>query len=357
MEIRFEHVTKKYGEVVAVADLSLAVQAGELLVLLGPTGCGKTTILRMLAGLEAVTSGEIYLGERAITHLSPRARDFAMVFQSYALYPHMSVAENLAYPLRVRHWRQDQIAATVKQVAARLELTSLLARRPRELSGGERQRVALGRAIIRNPNAFLLDEPLSNIDAKLRLQMRMELKHLQHSLGVTMLYVTHDQAEALTLAHRVAVLQKGVLQQLGEPMAIYHHPANLFVAGFVGSPPMNLVEGSVDFSAAAFTARDLRVPLPEALLTAARQAPRVTLGVRPEHVRLSRQGEPGWLAGRVYVCEATGNETLVSFRAGEHRLSARVPGTQSYDFEEAVWFTFDPAHLHLFDAATGQALP
>jgi len=356
MDIRFEGVTKKYGEVVAVRDLTLRVRAEEFLVLLGPTGCGKTTILRLLAGLETVTSGEIFWGERLITHLKPQERDFAMVFQSYALYPHMTVAENLAYPLRVRKLAPADLAARVEKVAAQLELSDLLGRMPRELSGGQQQRVALGRAIIRNPNAFLLDEPLSNIDAKLRLQMRMELKHLQHRLRTTTIYVTHDQAEAMTLAHRVAVLREGVLEQVDEPMTIYQRPVNQFVAGFVGSPPMNFIEGEVDLVTASFVRDELRVPLSEAQRTAVQGHSKVTLGVRPEHIAVSRQPRPGWHAGRVFVFEPMGNEILVSFQCGGQRLTARVAGEHAYDFDETVWFSFGAGQLHLFEAETGRAL-
>lgn len=356
MDIRFEAVTKKYGDVVAVDNLTLRVAPGEFLVLLGPTGCGKTTILRLFAGLESVTSGEIFLGDRPITHLEPRQRDFAMVFQSYALYPHMSVAENLAYPLRVRRQAPADITARVEQVAAQLELSNLLGRMPRELSGGQRQRVALGRAIIRNPNAFLLDEPLSNIDAKLRLQMRMELKHLQHRLGTTTLYVTHDQAEAMTLGHRVAVLRSGVLEQVADPMTLYARPANQFVAAFLGSPPMNFIEGQVEAASGDFIRDELRVPLPAALRSAANGYGKVVLGVRPEHIELSRQARPGWPAGRVFVSERTGSETFVNFRCGGERLTARILGEAGYDFDETLWFAFDASRLHLFDPGTGRAL-
>jgi multiple sugar transport system ATP-binding protein len=355
MDIRFESVTKKYGDVVAVDSLTLRIRDGEFLVLLGPTGCGKTTILRLLAGLESATSGEVFLGDRPITHLKPQERDFAMVFQSYALYPHMTVAQNLAYPLRVRKLPPAEMADRVEKVAARLELSALFGRMPRELSGGQRQRVALGRAIIRNPNAFLLDEPLSNIDAKLRLQMRMDLKHLQHTLGTTTIYVTHDQAEAMTLAHRVAVLRDGVLQQVDKPMAIYRRPANQFVAGFVGSPAMNFIEGEID-AAGYFVGDELRVALPEPLRNAARGCARIILGIRPEHITLSRQAQPGWSAGRVFVSELTGNETLVSWLCGRQRLTARTAGDQVYDFDATLWFSFDTSQLHLFEPGTGRGL-
>src|SRR6185295_6911562 len=242
MSIEFRNVTKTFGGACVVDDLSLEVRDGEFIVLLGPSGCGKTTTLRMLAGLEAATSGDILIDGQRVNDLPPQRRDVAMVFQSYALYPHMTVAENIGYPLRVRKLDRDQIRKQVGQTAAVLEIESLLERKPRELSGGERQRVALARAIVRHPRAFLMDEPLSNLDARLRLQMRGELKHLQHELGITTVYVTHDQAEAMTLGHRVAVMKKGKLQQFDTPLNIYDHPANRFVAEFVGSPIMNFLD-------------------------------------------------------------------------------------------------------------------
>ncbi len=248
MNVVYDDVIKKYGSVLGVDRLELRISAGEFVVLLGPSGCGKTTTLRMLAGLETVTSGNIFIADRRVNEVPPRDRDVAMVFQSYALYPHMTTAENIAYPLRVRKTPRSEIPGRVKKVAEVLGIEELLARRPKELSGGQRQRVALARAIVRQPRIFLMDEPLSNLDAKLRLYMRGELKRLQYELGTTTLYVTHDQAEAMTLAHRVAVMDRGKLQQFDTPMNIYSRPANKFVAGFLGSPSMNLFEGKLDRS-------------------------------------------------------------------------------------------------------------
>src|SRR5687767_12269218 len=276
MKIGFRNVSKTFGHVHVVDDLTLEIDDGEFVVLLGPSGCGKTTTLRMLAGLESVTTGDIYIGNERINDVPTQQRDLAMVFQSYALYPHMSIAENIAYPLRVRKLGRDERDNRVARVAKMLEIESLLERKPRQLSGGERQRVALARAIVREPRAYLMDEPLSNLDARLRVQMRGELKRLQHQLGTTTIYVTHDQAEAMTLASRVAVMKKGRLQQFDTPMNIYHQPANRFVAEFVGSPSMNFVDGSI--AAGMFVSDSLRIPL-----SAFSGPARVTMGIRPEH--------------------------------------------------------------------------
>jgi multiple sugar transport system ATP-binding protein len=246
MDVRFDKVTKLFGGSAVVDRLDLVIEDGELVVLLGPSGCGKTTTLRMLAGLEDATSGDIFIGSERVNDVQTRYRDIAMVFQNYALYPHMTISENIAYPLRVRKIARDEIDRRVKSVADMLEIGGLLKRRPRELSGGERQRVALARAVIREPRVYLMDEPLSNLDAKLRVQMRGELKRLQHELGTTTIYVTHDQAEAMTLASRVAIMRAGKLQQFDTPLNIYNRPSNRFVAEFVGSPSMNFIEGRLD---------------------------------------------------------------------------------------------------------------
>ncbi|HZN08110.1 MAG TPA: ABC transporter ATP-binding protein, partial [Pyrinomonadaceae bacterium] len=259
MSIKFENVTKTFGDTRVVDDLSLEIDDGEFVVLLGPSGCGKTTTLRMLAGLETVTTGDIYIGDERINDVPTQHRDLAMVFQSYALYPHMTIAENIAYPLRVRKLDKNERAKRVNDVAAMLEIESLLDRKPRQLSGGERQRVALARAIVREPRAYLMDEPLSNLDARLRVQMRGELKRLQHQLGTTTIYVTHDQAEAMTLASRVAVMKRGKLQQFDTPLNIYNHPANRFVAEFVGSPSMNFIDGRID--GGVFMSELIRIPV------------------------------------------------------------------------------------------------
>ncbi|HEX6285790.1 MAG TPA: ABC transporter ATP-binding protein, partial [Pyrinomonadaceae bacterium] len=286
MRIRFQNVSKTFGESKVVDDLWLEIDDGEFVVLLGPSGCGKTTTLRMLAGLESVSSGDIYVGDERINDVPTQQRDLAMVFQSYALYPHMSIAENIAYPLRVRKLERNEREKRVARVAKMLEIESLLERKPRQLSGGERQRVALARAIVREPRAYLMDEPLSNLDARLRVQMRGELKRLQHQLGTTTIYVTHDQAEAMTLASRVAVMKKGRLQQFDTPLNIYNHPANRFVAEFVGSPSMNFLDGKIERG--FFVSDAIRIPgyRPDATPDTTPDAP-VTMGIRPEHIQVS----------------------------------------------------------------------
>src|SRR5687768_1775692 len=245
MRVSLQEIHKSFGQVDVVKGLNLDIEDGEFLVLLGPSGCGKTTALRMVAGLETVSAGKIFIGERDVTHVLPKYRDVAMVFQSYALYPHMSVAENIGYPLKLRKLAREDIRKRVEAAAGKVDLTPYLDRYPRQLSGGQRQRVALARAMVRTPSLFLMDEPLSNLDAKLRGHMRAELKHLQRDLGTTTIYVTHDQIEAMTLAHRVAVMNHGIVQQIDAPRNIYEDPANLFVAGFIGSPPMNFLEGEL----------------------------------------------------------------------------------------------------------------
>ena len=327
MGIEFRNVTKHFGGAPVVDDLSLEIRDGEFIVLLGPSGCGKTTTLRMLAGLESVSSGDIFIGGERVNDVPTQHRDLAMVFQSYALYPHMTIADNIAYPLRVRKLDKAQRAERVKRVAAMLEIESLLERKPRQLSGGERQRVALARAIVREPRAYLMDEPLSNLDARLRVQMRGELKRLQHQLGTTTIYVTHDQAEAMTLASRVAVMKKGRLQQFDAPMNIYNHPANRFVAEFVGSPSMNFIEES-----------------------------QVTIGIRPEHIQVLTQPQDGAIPAAVYVTELMGNETFVFLSVGANKLIARAPADFRAELESKVWLQFATDKLHFFDPVSGNRI-
>jgi multiple sugar transport system ATP-binding protein len=325
MGIEFRNVTKTFGDTgVVVDDLSLEIRDGEFIVLLGPSGCGKTTTLRMLAGLENSTSGDIFIDGERVNDVPTQHRDLAMVFQSYALYPHMTIAENIGYPLRVRKLDKAERMTRVQRVAAMLEIESLLERKPRQLSGGERQRVALARAIVREPRAYLMDEPLSNLDARLRVQMRGELKRLQHQLGTTTIYVTHDQAEAMTLASRVAVMKKGRLQQFDTPLNIYNHPANRFVAEFVGSPSMNFIEGE-----------------------------RVTMGIRPEHIQVLTTPEDGAMEARVYVTELMGNETFVFLTAGDNRLIARAPADFRADVDTKVWLRIATEKIHYFDPISG----
>ena len=326
MGIEFRNVTKTFGGACVVDDLSLEVRDGEFIVLLGPSGCGKTTTLRMLAGLESVTSGDIFIDGERVNDVPTQHRDLAMVFQSYALYPHMTIAENIGYPLRVRKIDKTERAARVQRVAAMLEIESLLERKQRQLSGGERQRVALARAIVREPRAYLMDEPLSNLDARLRVQMRGELKRLQHQLGTTTIYVTHDQAEAMTLASRVAVMKKGRLQQFDTPLKIYNEPANRFVAEFVGSPSMNFIERED-----------------------------VTMGIRPEHIQVLSTPEDGALEARVYVTELMGNETFVFLSVGENRLIARAPAEFRAEVDTKVWLRIATEKIHRFDPKSGKS--
>ncbi|HJT26894.1 MAG TPA: ABC transporter ATP-binding protein [Pyrinomonadaceae bacterium] len=327
MGIEFRNVTKTFGGACVVDNLSLEVRDGEFIVLLGPSGCGKTTTLRMLAGLETATSGDILIGGQRVNDVPTQHRDLAMVFQSYALYPHMTIAENIGYPLRVRKLDKADRTARVKRVAAMLEIEPLLERKPRQLSGGERQRVALARAIVREPRAYLMDEPLSNLDARLRVQMRGELKRLQHQLGTTTIYVTHDQAEAMTLASRVAVMKKGRLQQFDTPLNIYNHPANRFVAEFVGSPSMNFIEKGD-----------------------------MTIGIRPEHIQVLTTPEDGAMEARVYVTELMGNETFVFVSVGDNRMIARAPADFRADVDTKVWLKLATEKIHWFDPSTGNRL-
>jgi multiple sugar transport system ATP-binding protein len=359
--VHFDDVSKTFGQVVAVDRLQLRVERGEFLVLLGPSGCGKTTSLRMLAGLERISSGTIRIEEQVVNELPPRARNVAMVFQSYALYPHLSVFDNLAYPLRIRGAPKASIAPRVQEVANLLQISELLDRRPKQLSGGQRQRVALGRAIVRHPAVFLMDEPLSNLDAQLRVHTRGELKRLQSELGVTTIYVTHDQAEAMTLADRVAIMRFGLLQQVGPPKEIYERPANVFVGGFLGSPGMNFLKGVVQSSAGALSwvASGHRLDLPadwQAPLEAARVDGEVLLGVRPENVAFAAEGTDGALPAEVYVAEALGNETLVRLQLGGQELVARADATYEPAVGAHVWIRPDLRRAHLFDARTEQRI-
>jgi len=345
--VTFKGVVKKFGSFVAVSDLDLEICDEEFFVLLGPSGCGKTTTMRMVAGLEEVSAGEIKIGSDRVNDVLPKYRDVAMVFQSYALYPHLTVENNIGYPLKVRKVPLPERQRIVAEVARRVELEPMLNRLPRELSGGQRQRVALARAIVRTPRVFLMDEPLSNLDAKLRVQMRSELKRLQHELRVTTIYVTHDQIEAMTLAHRVAVMNKGVIEQLGTPKEIYNDPRTLFVAGFIGSPPMNLVEGEVKdgvFSSAG----GLRV---EGFNHA--NVARAVLGVRPEDIHVVGAKDPGInLAAPIYSVELTGESTFVSVHAGDRLLIMRADKNFDGDFDQMVGIKASPDRVFLCDRQT-----
>jgi len=345
--VTFKSVRKSFGAFTALRSLDLAVPDKTFLALLGPSGCGKTTALRIVAGLEAPSAGRILIGERDVTRLQPRDRDIAMVFQSYALYPHMSVAANIGYPLWIRKMPEAERKAKVNEVAAALELGQLLARFPRQLSGGQRQRVALARAIVRDPAAFLMDEPLSNLDARLRLTMRGEIKRLCLRLGATTLYVTHDQAEALTMADLIAVMSAGELQQLASPSEIYDRPANRFVATFVGNPPMNVL--SLRPTAEGFEVGGRPLRLDAARLAACRAGDAREIGLRPEDLRFSA-GEADALCGEVYVVEPMGNETLVDVRIAGERVSVRAGRGFHARIGSPIGVAFDPEDACFFDA-------
>ena len=391
-EVRFEKVGKTYpprrggSPVEVLRNLDLQIQDGEFLVLVGPSGCGKSTLLRLLAGLEATTSGEIYVGERPVSRLRPAQRDVAMVFQSYALYPHLSVADNIGFglrrsrhrslpqqlqdslhrasrglpaALRIDSERERRIAARIDEVAATLELEPLLERRPKELSGGQKQRVALGRAIARQPAVFLMDEPLSNLDAKLRTGTRTQIVELQRRLGTTTLYVTHDQVEAMTMGHRIAVLNEGRLQQLGTPMQLYQWPSNLFVAQFIGSPAMNLLPVEVAGSAQLLLGgRRFPVEGPMAELLGDWIGHHITGGLRPEHLRLAPATNRN-LAAEVSHCEALGNEQLITCRLleGSHLVLVRATPDQSVTVGQTVHLDVDPTGWRLFDGLGAALLP
>jgi multiple sugar transport system ATP-binding protein len=390
-QVAFSHVTKDFRGVRAVDDLTLEVDDGEFVVLVGPSGCGKTTALRMTAGLEPVTDGEISIGGRVVNDVPSSKRDIAMVFQNYALYPHLTVFENIAFGLQQRRMPRREVKQRVVEIARTLELDQLLGRKPKALSGGQRQRVAMGRAIVRHPAAFLMDEPLSNLDAKLRVQMRAEIRSLQRDLGTTTIYVTHDQIEAMTMGDRVAVIRRGVLQQVAKPNELYRRPANIFVGGFIGSPAMNLVEAEVvrnEGIALRIGEDELRL-LDE---TAIRRVPphsgrRLALGVRPEDVHVAESFETGaTLRGEVYDVEDLGAEVVVHLdidavpvvtedvreiagdsdrvslqtlsaeaRDRRTRVLARLPAETELRARDVVPITFEQRALHFFDLATGAA--
>ncbi len=355
--VSFQGVVKRFGPVTAVDNLTLDIGDSEFVVLVGPSGCGKTTALRMLAGLEAVTAGRIRIGDRDVERLPPRERDVAMVFQDYALYPQMSVFRNLAFGLETRKVPRAEVRKLVSQAAGRLGLEDLLDRKPRQLSGGQRQRVALGRALVRQPQVFLMDEPLSNLDAKLRVDMRAEIKALQRETSVTTVFVTHDQVEAMTMGDRIAVMRLGVLEQVGDPDTVYNRPANVFVAGFIGSPAMTFGSFSVD-------RLDDRVILSNAgirLETAAGDdlPETVIVGVRPEHVRpWSADGRLiGPFQGTVESIEALGRETFVGVRANQQlRFVVRLDGTGQHQLGDSLSFGVERGRLHLFDPDTEKSI-
>src|SRR5919198_2986787 len=363
--VRLDHVYKRFGDVVAVNDLSLEVRDEEFLVFVGPSGCGKTTALRMIAGLEEQTSGDIYIGDRLVNDVPPKDRDIAMVFQNYALYPHMDVTQNLAFGLKLRHVAKSEIGRRIAEGARMLGLERLLKRKPRELSGGQRQRVALGRAIVREPQVFLMDEPLSNLDAKLRVQTRAELIKLHQRLQTTTVYVTHDQVEAMTMGHRIAVLRDGVLQQLDTPQALYEHPANRFVAEFIGSPAMNIVAGRlVPEGDGELWARSdglaVRVPAQMRAKLASGAGREVLIGIRPEHIHhpaeMSGATDGRAVNAGVSVVEPLGSEVFAYITVGTHELIARMDAAHQPRPGENLQVVLDTDRLHIFDPQTEQAL-
>jgi len=356
--ILIKNLMKRFGDVVAVNDVSFKVEDKEFLVLLGPSGCGKTTTLRCIAGLEAPDEGEIYIGDTLVNELPPKDRNVAMVFQSYALYPHMKVFDNIAFPLKMHKVPKDEIRKRVKRTAELLRITHLLDRKPRQLSGGEAQRTALGRAIVRDPMVFLMDEPLSNLDAKLRIYMRTELKRLQRDLGVTTVYVTHDQVEAMTMSDKIAIMNLGMLQQLGDAYEIYNRPANLFVAGFIGSPPMNLMNctfteknGSCFLDAGTFT-----LPIPDdisGIIKEKATSSELILGARPKDISLGKRRTPeNFVEAEVYVTEPLGSEVIVDLKVGDKLVKAETTPDFAISISERVWIGFIRERMHLFDKKT-----
>ena len=363
--LTFNNVWKRYDQVEAVKSLDLDVRDGEFLCLLGPSGCGKSSSLRMIAGLEFISEGEIQLGGQRINDLEPRHRDIAMVFESYALYPQKSVYENMANPLRLRKLSKDEIDRRVQETARILEIERLLGRRPSQLSGGQKQRVAIGRVLVREPKAFLFDEPIAHLDAKLRARMRGELKHIQKTLGTTTVYVTHDQLEGMSMADRIAIMREGVLQQVGTPHEVFNKPANVWVATFVGDPPMNILNGELESADGVLVVRapEFSITVPPAKAAALSAAPisgrRVQVGIRPEALRLSSSRDADHpVAGKIYAVQPLGDVEIVDVRVGEDRILVRTElGTiNNEDIDAPVFLGYKPEKLHFFDAATGQAV-
>ncbi len=360
-DIRFQHVAKRFGAVSVIEDLSLEIADQEFIVLVGPSGCGKSTILRMIAGLEALSGGELSIGGRRVNDLPPKERDVAMVFQSYALYPHMTVRENISFGLRIRKMPPTQIAAEVTEAAAILGLSELLDRKPKELSGGQRQRVALGRAIVRKPSVFLFDEPLSNLDAALRVQMRAELSKLQSRLKTTTVYVTHDQVEAMTLGHRIVVLKSGRLMQVGAPLDLYDAPQNQFVARFIGTPPMNIVPVAFSADGQRLEHAAFALPLPPKWRqpAAAHRGKPLALGIRPEDI--CKAGQQDWTAGAEFdgvieIFEPLGHEIIVHVRSGEDRILAKLETDVLPVIGQKIRLALNGEKIHLFDPQTEQRL-
>ena len=360
--LKLRGVRKSFGAVEVIRGVDLDIEDEEFVVFVGPSGCGKSTLLRMIAGLENISGGEIRIGERIVNNVPPKERDVAMVFQNYALYPHMSVASNMAFGLKMRKFEKAEIDKRIARAADILGIQNLLGRKPRQLSGGQRQRVALGRAIVRDPKVFLFDEPLSNLDAKLRVQMRVELKKLHERLAVTSVYVTHDQVEAMTLGDRVVVMKDGVVQQVGEPLELYNTPANRFVAGFIGSPAMNFADVTLVENSGKVTAEaeGLKIAIPEALAARARvrAGRKATLGIRPEdlHVAGAADTAEHCFEAEVEVVEQLGSEILLDTRVGPALMVASIDPEMKVRTHDKLRLAINPARLHLFDAETEAAI-
>ncbi|PYQ63006.1 MAG: glycerol-3-phosphate ABC transporter ATP-binding protein [Acidobacteria bacterium] len=360
-DVILEGIKKSYGAVTVIEHLDLDIRDQEFMVLVGPSGCGKSTALRMIAGLEEITGGTLSIGGRVVNDVPPKDRDIAMVFQSYALYPHMTVRENLEFGLKIRQTPRAEMDRRVREAAEILGIAELLARKPKQLSGGQRQRVAVGRAIVRKPSVFLFDEPLSNLDAKLRVQMRAEISKLQKTLKTTTVYVTHDQIEAMTMGHRIAVMRSGQLQQVGTPLEVYEQPANLFVASFIGTPPMNFVPATFTDGGATVTASGFKMPVPEPFraASAGRDGAKVVLGIRPENVReASREGggETVRVTAKVEFVEPLGHEVIVHGRVGDELIVAKVDPHRSPRIGSTIDLMIEVGAAHLFDAATEKRL-
>ena len=357
VSIKLENVTKMFGEVLAVDRLNLDIRDGEFIALLGPSGCGKTTTLLMIAGIYKPTKGYIYFDDKVVNDVPPKDRNIGMVFQSYALYPHMKVFDNIAFPLKLKKVSKDEIRRRVVKVAKLLGIEELLDRKPSQLSGGQQQRVALARAIVKEPDVFLMDEPLSNLDAKLRIQMRAELKKIQRELGITTIYVTHDQLEAMTMANRIAVLNRGKLQQYATPEELYRKPANMFVAGFIGSVPINFIDGEIIRSEDEIfiDAGALKIGLSDGLadgLDSITHGYPVTIGIRPEHVKIGR----GPYRGRVVIIEPLGRDMIIHIQVDGYTLRALAPLNTRIMEGREIRFNIDLNRLHIFDRETGEAI-
>ncbi len=349
-EVRIKDVVKAYGEVKVIHGVSVDIKDGEFVVLVGPSGCGKSTLLRMIAGLETISVGELSIGARVVNDVPPKDRDIAMVFQSYALYPHKTVAENMGFSLMIKGAPKSEIDAKVGRAAEILDLTKLLNRFPKQLSGGQRQRVAMGRAIVRDPQVFLFDEPLSNLDAKLRVAMRVEIKELHRRLKTTIIYVTHDQIEAMTMADKIVVMRDGRVEQVGRPLDLYDRPGNIFVAGFIGSPAMNFLKGvTADRQGRSVVVTEDGHELPCPPTAPGRK---VTWGIRPEHIAVA----PGGTEVTVGILEPTGSETLIFAHLGGQKIDAVIRDRIEAEPGQKLSFILDPARVHLFDAGTGLRL-